>query len=162
MAAMNTPEHRPDRPVDHLVVLADQVASRLLDRTLPKREWTHEGHILAAVSLIRRLGAPEALAVLRAAIPPYNEATGVANTASGGYHDTITVYYVWAIDLLLAEGLSVAELLAHPLVERTALLAWWDSDVLMSPGARASWLPPTKRDGAGRIPMEYLQPACVS
>jgi len=162
MAAMNTPGHPADRSVDHLVVLADQVASRLLDRTLPKPEWTHEAHILACVSLVRRLGAPDALAVLRAAIPPYNEATGVANTPTGGYHDTITVYYVWAIDLLLAEGFTVGELLAHPLVERTALLAWWDKDVLMSPGARASWLPPTKRDGAGRLPMEYLQPASVS
>ena len=162
MAAMHTPEHPADRSVDHLVVLADQIATGLLDRTLPKPEWTHEGHILACVSLVRRLGPAEALEVLRAAIPPYNEATGVANTPTGGYHDTITVYYVWAIDLLLAAGLTVAELLADPLVERTALLAWWDRDVLMSPGARASWLPPTRRDGFGRLPMEYLQPADVS
>lgn len=159
---MNTPEHSADRSADHLVVLADQIATRLLDRTLPKPEWTHDAHLLAGVSMVRRFGAAEALAVLRASIPPYNEATGVANTPTGGYHDTITVYYVWAIDLLLAEGLTVAELLAHPLVERTALLAWWDEDVLMSPGARAAWLPPTRRDGAGRLPMECLQPACVS
>jgi hypothetical protein len=162
MAAMNMPEHPADRSVDHLAVLADQIATRLLDRTLPKPEWTHEGHILACVSLVRALGAAEALAVLRAAIPTYNEATGVANTPTGGYHDTITVYYVWAIDLLLAAGLPGAELLADPLVERTALLAWWDKDVLMSPGARASWLPPTRRDSAGRLPKEYLQPANVS
>jgi len=162
MAAMNTPEHPADRSVDHLVVLADQVATRLLDRTLPKPEWTHEGHILACVSLVRRLGAADALEVLRAAIPPYNEATGVANTPTGGYHDTITVYYVWAIDVLLAADLSVAQLLSDPLVERTALLAWWDRDVLMSPGARASWLPPTRRDASGRLPKEHLQPAIVS
>jgi hypothetical protein len=167
MSAMNTPEHPPDRTradrsFDHLVVLADQVATGLLDRTLPKPEWTHEAHILACVSLVRRFGAAEALAVLRAAIPPYNESTGVANTTTGGYHDTITVYYVWAIDLLLAEGFMVAELLAHPLVERTALLAWWDKDVLMSPGARAAWLPPTTRDGDDRRPLEHLQPALLS
>jgi len=162
MAAMNTPEHPVDRSVDHLVALADQIAMGLLDRTLPKPEWTHEAHILACVSLVRRLGAAEALAVLRAAIPPYNEATGVANTPTGGYHDTITVYYVWAIDLLLTAGRSVTDLLADPLVERTALLAWWEKDLLMSSAARAAWLPPTKRDGAGRLPKEYLQPAIVS
>lgn len=161
MAAMNTPERPADRSVDHLLALADQTATGLLDRTLPKSEWTHEGHILACVSLVRRLGAAEALAVIRAAIPPYNEATGVANTPTGGYHDTITVYYVWAIDLLLSRGSTVAELLADPLVDRTALLAWWDRDVLMSPGARASWLPPATSDGMGRLPKEHLQPALL-
>jgi hypothetical protein len=154
---MCTPEPAADRSVDHLVLLADQTASRMLDRTLPKPEWTHEAHILACISLVRRLGPVEALAVLRAAIPPYNEATGVANTPTGGYHDTITVYYVWAIELLLADGLSVGEVLADPLVERTAALAWWDRDVLMAPSARASWLPPTKRDVRGRLPQEWLQ-----
>jgi hypothetical protein len=157
IAAMSTPEHTADRSVDHISSLADQIASGLLDRTLPKPEWTHEGHLLACVSLVRRLGPADALEVLRAAIPPYNEATGVANTPTGGYHDTITVYFVWAVDLLLASGLDVVELLAHPLVERTAMLAWWDRELLMSPSARAAWLPPTKSDAAGRRPKEWLQ-----
>ena len=78
-----------------------------------------------------------------AAIPPYNVSTGVANTPTGGYHDTITVYFVWAVDRLLSEGLDTPAILRDPLVERTALLEWWDKETLMSSAARAAWLEPT-------------------
>ncbi|HRE03322.1 MAG TPA: hypothetical protein PLV68_18640, partial [Ilumatobacteraceae bacterium] len=91
-----------DATLDALDERAMQVASGLLDRSLPKAEWTHEAHVLACIALVRSLGARDALAALRAGIPPYNEATGVANTPTGGYHDTITVYYVWAVAGLVA------------------------------------------------------------
>ncbi len=156
---MRTPHNMPDRPVDHLCELADQVAAGLLDRTLPKPRWTHEAHLLACVSLVRRLGPAEALRILRASIPPYNEATGVANTTTGGYHDTITVYFVWAIDRLLGDGMDTASVLRDPAVERTALLAWWDRETLMSPTARLRWVTPTRSVDIGKAtPMEWLQP----
>jgi hypothetical protein len=149
---MNAADSTLDRSVDHLWGRAAQVASGLLDRTLPKPEWTHEGHLLACLELVRRFGAAEALAILRAAIPPYNEATGVANTPTGGYHDTITVYYVWAIDRLLGAGRTIAEVLADRLAERTALLDWWETDIVMSPAARAAWVPPTIAGDGPRLP----------
>lgn len=122
---------------------AIEVASGLLDRTLPKSAWTHEGHVLACVALVRTGGPVDALATLRAAIPPYNEATGVANTATGGYHDTLTVYYVWAVHRLVAAGLDTAVVLLDESVARDGPLAWWPRDVLMSTRARSAWLPPT-------------------
>lgn len=151
---MDSPARTVDRSVDHLLDRADQVAAGLLDRTLPKPEWTHDGHLLACVSLVRRHGAVEALRILRAAIPPYNEATNVANTPSGGYHDTITVYYVWAVDRLLQRGLSGEAILADPLVERNAAHAYWDPDVLMSPAARAAWTPPQRSGADGSLPAD--------
>lgn len=149
---MHTPDLTADRSVDHLLDRADRVAAGLLERTLPKPEWTHEGHLLACMSLVRRHGAAEALRLLRGAIPPYNDSTGVANTSTGGYHDTITVYYVWAVDRLLAAGLTAAEILADPLVERTAALVFWDREVLMSPLARAAWTPPQRAADDGSSP----------
>lgn len=154
---MNAPDP-PDRSTDDLCELADQIAAGLLDRTLAKPRWTHEGHLLACVSLVRRHGPTEALRIVRAAIPLYNEATGVANTPTGGYHDTITVYYVWVVERLLAEGLGAPAVLADRRVERTALLAWWDRDVLMSTAARMAWLAPTITGDGGPPPMEWLQP----
>ena len=148
---MNTSDLTADRFVDHLLDRADQVAAGLLDRTLPKSDWTHDSHLLACISLVRRHGAAKAL---RDAIPPYNVSTGVANTTTGGYHDTITVYYVWAIDCLLAAGLTAAEILADPLVDRTAALAFWDCDVLMSPTARARWTPPQRTTDDGSSPAD--------
>lgn len=159
---MRTPDNPPDRPVDHLCELADQVAAGLLDRTLPKPRWTHEAHLLACISLVRRHGPAAALRILRASIPRYNEATGVANTTTGGYHDTITVYFVWAIDRLLGDGMDTASVLRDPAVERTALLAWWDRETLMSPTARARWVAPTMTVGIAHAnPTEWLQPDLI-
>ena len=88
-------------------------------------------------------------------------ATGVANTPTGGYHDTITVYYVWAIDRLLTLGLTAEEILADPIVERTAAFAHWDREVLMSPAARATWMPPQRAADDGSLPCEdgWIRPA---
>jgi hypothetical protein len=109
--------------------------------TLPKPQWTHRAHVLAAVTLVRRHGAAEALARLRLAIPRYNEATGVANTDSGGYHDTITVFYVWAVDRLVSAGLSTTAILWHPLTSFEAANSWYDPATLWSVAARRSFVP---------------------
>ena len=65
-------------------------ALRFLDRTLPKEEWTHEGHFAAALWLLRNradLAGPDEM---RELIMRYNDATGKPNTDSEGYHHTIT------------------------------------------------------------------------
>ena len=139
---------------DELARLADEVAALVLARTLPKPRWTHEAHVLVCASLVRRRGESEALSILRNAIPRYNEATGVANTATGGYHDTLSVFYVWAVNQLLTAGFTVAELLCDDSVDRNAALAWWDRETLFSTDARAHWVAPTLADGCGAAPAE--------
>ena len=159
---MNMPEPAAGRDVDHLAETADQVAAAMLDRTLPKVEWTHEAHVLVCISLVRRHGDIDALHVLRSAIPAYNEATGVANTATGGYHDTITAYYVWAVQRLVADGEDTASILAHRTTSRTALFEYWDRDSLMSPLARRGWLEPTVSAAGTVAPTESVQPDLFS
>ena len=138
-----------DRTVDTLPTLddldreANRIADGLADLTLPKPEWTHRAHVLAATALVRRHGGAEALARLRLAIPRYNEATGTPNTDTGGYHDTLTVFYAWAIERLVDAGLSTGQILWHPLVGVRAPLSWWDRETLFSVGARRTFLPST-------------------
>jgi hypothetical protein len=127
-------------PVD---VLADDIAGALLDMTLPRTRWTHEAHVLAAVSLVRRHGADEALRIFSRAIPAYNETTGTANTSTSGYHHTLTVFFVWAVDRLLQAGLSTTGVLWHPLVDRRSPGCWWDDATLWSTEARQGWVEPT-------------------
>jgi hypothetical protein len=74
----------------------------LLARTLPKPRWTHAAHFAAAVwILVRR---PDLLPErdLPGIIRAYNEATGVANTDTGGYHETITLASLRAARAFLA------------------------------------------------------------
>jgi hypothetical protein len=120
----------------------DDLADALLDRTLPYAEWSHRGHLTAGYVLVRRLGAADALALLRQAIPAYNESVGTANTDTSGYHDTITAYYVWAIALLVDQGLDLEGVVGHPLAGPRAPLRFWRSETLFSTAARRHWLPP--------------------
>lgn len=135
------------------VVAADAIADAMTACRLPKSEWTHEAHVQAGLSLVLRMGASRALATLREAIPRYNICTNTPNTDTGGYHDTLTVYYVWAIDELLRDGISPENVVSQPLVSRTAALNFWERDELFSVDARRHWVAPTKKLGQ-KIPSE--------
>ena len=140
-------------PSMNSVVAADAIADAMTACRLPKSEWTHEAHVQAGLSLVLRMGASRALATLREAIPRYNISTNTPNTDTGGYHDTLTVYYVWAIDELLRDGISPENVVSQPLVSRTAALNFWERDELFSVDARRHWVAPTKKLGQ-KIPSE--------
>ncbi|MGA0116759.1 MAG: hypothetical protein ACO3JF_00040 [Ilumatobacteraceae bacterium] len=130
-------------PAMNAVKAADAIAVAMTACRLPKADWTHDAHVQAALSLVLRMGAARALATLREAIPRYNLSTNTPNTETGGYHDTLTVYYVWAIDELLREGVSPEHIVGDALVSRTAPLEFWTRDELFSVDARRHWVAPT-------------------
>src|SRR5512146_44410 len=68
----------------------EHIARGLIDRTLPKSDWTHAAHFAAALWLLRHRG-DAAFSDMPPLIRAYNEATGVANTDTSGYHETITI-----------------------------------------------------------------------
>ena len=126
-----------------------EIGEGLLDRTLPKPRWTHAAHFAAAVWILLRRPdlAPER--DLPGIIRAYNEATGVANTDSGGYHETITQASLRAARAFLAAlpsgtPLHVAcnALLASPLGDKDWPLAYWSRETLFSVKARREWVEP--------------------
>ena len=137
-------------PAMNAVKAADAIADAMTACRLPKSEWTHEAHVQAGLSLVLRMGASQALATLREAIPRYNVSTNTPNTDTGGYHDTLTVYYVWAIDELLRDGISPENIVSQQLVSRTAALDFWSRDELFSVEARRHWVAPTQGTGPRR------------
>lgn len=122
-------------PLDPTAVL-----TRVLDRTLPKPEWTHEAHVAACVAAVREHGHDDALVLLRDGIRRYNEATGVENTPTSGYHETITRYYVHVVAAIADQ--PFAEVLAHDTAGREGPLRHWSREVLFSSEARADWVEP--------------------
>lgn len=66
----------------------------LLDRTLPKEQWTHEAHLAACLWIVTE--RPEILPErnMREIISGYNAATGGLNDDRSGYHDTITHCFI--------------------------------------------------------------------
>lgn len=76
----------------------ESIVNGFRTKTLPLSEWTHEAHLITGLWHVAELGYEKALAEMRSNIPAYNESTGGMNTDSGGYHDTITVFWIWLLN----------------------------------------------------------------
>jgi hypothetical protein len=72
----------------------ERLVARFEDGTLPKAEWTHRAHLAVALWYGTRLPFEEALVAMRDGIQRNNAAHGVVTTPTGGYHETITRFYM--------------------------------------------------------------------
>ena len=126
----------------------EAIANGLIDRTLPKRLWTHAGHFAAATWIIARRPDLDAARDMPGLIKAYNVSVGGLNTDTAGYHETITQASLRAARAFLAGcqevRLHVAcnRLLASPLGEPDWLLAHWSRECLFSRAARLAWVEP--------------------
>ena len=142
-----------------------RIAAGVLDCTHPYAEWTHAAHFAAALWLLRH---PETLlrhGGMEPVIRRYNEAVGVPNSETRGYHATITIASLRGAahaldeagtDALLAP-LLVA-LLASPLGQSRWPLAHWSEPRLMSVEARRAWVEPD----LAPLPYPPLAPGVVA
>jgi hypothetical protein len=65
------------------------IGQGLLDKSLPKRMWTHEAHFAATVYLLKRQPELDLEQVLPAIIYAYNEASGGKNTDRFGFERSL-------------------------------------------------------------------------
>lgn len=135
---------------DDDAALAAHVAA-LLDATLPKARWTHDGHLAAVAGLMLLHPALDLDAALPRLIRRLNDSHGVPNSDTRGYHETITRFFLAALRDALARDDAAAP--AHrrvnallgtgPLAGGTRALApYWSEAALFSVAARRSWVPP--------------------
>ena len=140
----------PDYPVRLFTDAAQvrRIGTGLLERSLPRAEWTHEAHLAACLWLLTE--RPDVLPErdLPAIIRSYNEAVGGVNDDSQGYHETLTQLYIRGVRKFLAncaeEGLveRVNALLSGPVGARDSPLRFYSRAVLFSVGARRAWVDP--------------------
>jgi hypothetical protein len=124
------------------------LARRLLDRTLPKVQWTHAAHLVATLRLVRTRndGLERDMPEI---IRTYNVAVGGVNDDHNGYHETITQAYLAAIRAFVAalpdglgDGEAAARLLATPMGDKAWPLSFWSRERLFSVEARRGWVEP--------------------
>jgi hypothetical protein len=124
------------------------IGAGLLDLSLPKARWTHAAHFAAAVWLISCRPDLAAERDMPGFIRAYNEATGVANTDTEGYHETITQASLRAARSFLRQDpkrslfATCNALMESPLGKSNWLLAYWTRSRLFSVEARRSWVEP--------------------
>jgi hypothetical protein len=125
----------------------ERIGRGVVERTLPKPEWTHAAHFAAAFWVLTRPDM-EATRDMPGLIRAYNEATGTHNTDTTGYHETITQASLRAARAWLSEHrkLPLFEALNGLLTSQYGrsdwLLRYWSKPVLFSVTARRSWVDP--------------------
>jgi hypothetical protein len=135
----------------NLFVSDDEISAigrGVLDLSLPKPRWTHAAHFAAALWLISCRADLDASRDMPGFIRAYNEATGVANTDTEGYHQTITQASLRAARSFLRENpqralfATCTALMASPLGKSDWPLMYWTRAKLFSVEARRRWVEP--------------------
>lgn len=115
-----------------------------------REEWTHRAHL--AYALVKLLedpvGGPTAI---KNGILRFNEAAKIEQTLNGGYHESITVFYIAMVRRFIAE--ADCSLPLHDLVDqlverygdRSLPYQFYTRERLHSWAAKTTWLEPDLR-----------------
>ena len=122
------------------------------DGSLPREQWSHGAHLLTGACYVHTLGQAAATDRMRTRVKAYNEAVGGKNTATSGYHETVTVFWIALLAQLRRqqEAMGRSEF-AHSAVarfqqHRQILADYYSFDVIASEQARREWIAPDLRD----------------
>ena len=116
---------------------------------LPKTEWTHAAHLSVALWYCRHNGFYKALEKMRIGIQLLNSAHGVPKTPTGGYHETLTVFWMQLVWNFLQENsgndyslLILTNKLVTTFCESELPLKFYSRERLFSVGARTNFIEP--------------------
>lgn len=118
------------------------------DGTWPASQWTHHSHIYMALWYLSKWPAEEASIRIKKGIRKYNESQGGENTATSGYHETITEFYIRILSSFRertnfgARDSHWQSLSGEPFMQRDFPLTYYSEAYLMTPLARAAWCEP--------------------
>ena len=146
-----TASDAPRRPATFTTDDVRRLADAFDRCDIPRAAWTHEAHLAVALWNLVCYGAAEGAERVRRGIQRLNAANGVPQTRDGGYHETITRFYLWAIGRHIRgapRDASIGEL-ANTLIaawgDRARPLEYYSRERLMSWEARTGWVEPDLR-----------------
>ena len=116
--------------------------------TLAKQEWTHAAHVAAAAYYLFESDFATVLPLMRARISAFNLSVGGANTATSGYHETLTHFWL----LIVAEFLRQRQPQSHLEAAQQAVAVfgqartlhtlYYSGNVVQDSAARRQWRQP--------------------
>lgn len=113
--------------------------------TLPRAQWSHAAHVSIGACYTVRHG-DGALAKVREGIRRYNDAVGTANTATSGYHETLTRFWTGVIAEAVAGFADERQAARHAVTvfgqDRDRPRRYYSFDVVRSVEARRTWIAP--------------------
>ncbi len=126
------------------------LAQDFINKSLPLVDWTHEAHLLVALWHLKHYSKAEATCYLRSRIISYNEVVGTENGPRSGYHETLTLFWIWVIaeflkkydgDLVELSSLFIKSKYA----DKRLPFQFYTKAKLISIEARASWVAPDRQ-----------------
>lgn len=118
------------------------------ERTLSKSEWTHAAHLIVGLYYCFNFPFGIAKNLMRDGIYWLNDYHGTPNTGSSGYHETLTLFWLKAVESFLEENKKEKSLavLSAKLVEKynnsRLPLEFYSREVLFSSEARNGYVEP--------------------
>lgn len=115
--------------------------------TLARSGWTHSAHLTVALWYLTQ-NPLTAVDQIRSRIQRYNDAHGVESTPTSGYHETITRFWIYLLQIDLDcvvihdSLLNLANQLMNRYSDPTLLFEYYSRDVIFSPEARTRWIEP--------------------
>lgn len=121
------------------------LVKRFEEKTLPAHEWTHTAHLIVGFYYLKNYTWEEAQARLRASIIAYNEAVGITNSPTSGYHETITFFWLHFLKRFLAfELLDFCNIFSRGAINKNEILNFYSYECIQSTEARQNWVEPDK------------------
>ena len=120
--------------------------------TLTVDEWDHRAHLIMCLYYLYHLPYYEAVLKIKLGIIHSNKAIGIKESLDRGYHETLTHFWIWAIDAFCQQyktnrtSLSrlVQSLLDSPYGKKYLPFFFYTEDLLFSNKARVTWVNPDR------------------
>lgn len=113
--------------------------------TLARSEWNHAAHLKVALWYLTQYEKKQAINLIRQSIQRYNTAQNIQATPTGGYHETLTLFWVFMVEHYLSIVDSKSPLveltnkLIYMLKDKNLPQEYYSQDLLMSWDARKRW-----------------------
>lgn len=126
----------------------EDLVQSFLQKTLDKSLWTHAAHLSTAIWHLKQYDIHEATCRMKSAIISYNLSVGGENTGTGGYHETMTLFWMDILHIFVNDnaGLSLKEtcnkLLNSSLGSKNLPFNFYTKEIILSPQARARAIAP--------------------
>lgn len=86
--------HQPIKPTFRSHRELERLVGQFEDCTLPKPQWDHLAHLSVALWYLFHFDEAEAAERMISGILRYNHSKGIPATRQGGYHETITLFWL--------------------------------------------------------------------
>lgn len=122
-----------------------ELVRKFEDQSLLGYEWSHEAHLIVAA--VYAAEKPHCVAAMRAGIQSLNAAFGIEQTATRGYHETLTVAWMTLLhhathadpDANFETRINQA---VDQYLDRGAIHRHYTRELLMTPEARFGYVEP--------------------